>query len=227
MDVIASNIWERPVYFATTCKNDKLLGLNDYMQYEGLALRIVPIKNTSDQSLSIYGSGRMAADKVYDNIMNKFVWGNFDKKRLFVDNSYGAAIQAHKMVFIRTGEELLNQGERQKAVNLTDKYFEAFPHMNFPYDASISPFINVYLRAQEYDKAKEHLRILAKETQQYMDFYESIDPDVVQSSFRTDFSYRMRAVQSILSYANAIPDDKFKQDMTDLLSKYTSSSVPN
>lgn len=227
MDVIASNIWERPVYFATTCKNDKLLGLNDYMQYEGLALRIVPVRNQSDQSLSIYGSGRMATDKVYDNIMNKFVWGNFDKKRLFVDNSYGAAIQAHKMVFIRTAEELLAQNQRQKAVNLTDKFFEAFPHMNFPYDASITPFINIYLRSQEYDKAKEHLRILANETKQYLDFYDSIDPEIVQSSFRTDYSYRNRAAQSIMSYINVIPDDQFKQEMTGLLSKYTGSSVPN
>ena len=227
MDVIASNIWERPIYFATTCKNDKLLGLNDYMQFEGLALRLVPIKNASDPSLSIYGSGRIAVDKAYDNIMNKFVWGNFDKKRLFVDNSYGAAVQAHKMVFIRTAEELLAQGQAEKAVALADKYFEAFPHMNFPYEASITPFLNIYLRTQQYDKAKTHLRILAKETQDYLQFYESIDPEIIQSSFRTDYAYRMRAVQSVLSYANIIPDEAFKKEMQDMLSKYQASNVPN
>lgn len=227
MDVIASNIWERPVYFATTCKNEKLLGLNDYMQYEGLALRVVPIKNPSDRSLSIYGSGRVAVDKVYDNIMNKFVWGNFDKEELFVDNSYGAAIQAHKMVFVRTAEELLDQGDATKAVALTDKYFEAFPHMNFPYEASITPFLNIYLRTQQYDKAKFHLRILANETKDYLEFYESIDPETVQSSFRTDYAYRMRAVQSVMSYANIIPDEDFKKEMTDLLSQYQTRNVPN
>ncbi len=227
LDIIGSNLWERPIYFATTCKNDKLLGLNDYMQYEGLALRLVPTKTPSDRSLSIYGSGRVGTEKVYNNIMNKFKWGGFDKMDLFVDNSYGAAVQAHKMVFIRTIEELLDKGEKTKGINLTDKYFEAFPHMNFPYDATITPLINGYLRAQEWDKAKKHLTILADETIDHLEFYESIDPDIIQSSFRTDYQYRLRAAQSVLSAADIIPDEDFKNRINNLLSRYKSNTVPN
>ncbi len=227
LDVIGSNIWERPIYFATTCKNEKLLGLNDYMQYEGLALRLVPVKNPSDRSMSIYGSGRMAVDKVYDNIMNKFAWGNFDKMDLFVDNSYGAAIQAHKMVFIRTAQDLIQQGDRTRAVALTDKYFEAFPNMNFPYDATITPLIQTYVNAREFDKAKQHMRILAQETQEYLNFYDSIDPSTVESSFSTDYAYRLRAAQSIISLANAMGDDAFKQEMTDKVGSYLTQNVPN
>lgn len=227
IDIIGSNIWERPIYFATTCKNEKLMGLNDYMQYEGLALRLVPTKTASDRSLSIYGSGRIATEKVYNNIMNKFRWGNFDKKDLFVDNSYGAAVQAHKMVFVRTIEELLDQGDKAKGIALTDKYFEAFPHMNFPYDATITPLINGYLRAQEFEKAKKHLTILADETIDYLEFYESIDPDVVQNSFRTDYQYRLRAAQSVLSAVNVMPDEDFKNRINNLLGRYKTNPVPN
>jgi hypothetical protein len=227
LDVISSNIWERPIYFATTCKNEKLLGLNDYMQYEGLALRLVPTRTPSDKSMSIYGSGRIETTKVYNNIMNKFKWGNFDKKDLFVDNSYGAAVQAHRMVFNRTCDELLKEGKVEQAVALADKYFEAFPHMNFPYDASIVSFINIYLRTRSYDKAKKHLRILANETADHLNFYESIDPDIVKSSFQQEYILRLRASQNILSVIDSIPDDEFQQEIKSLLERYRQSRVPN
>lgn len=227
LDIISSNIWERPIYFATTCQNSKLLGLNDYMQFEGLALRLVPIKTKSDKTLSIYGSGRVATDKVYDNIINKFEWGNFDTKDLFVNDSYKAAIQAHRMIMTRTAEELLRQGDAQRANDMADKYFEAFPHMNFPYDASVIPFINVYVRTRQFDKAKEHLRILAKETQDFLEFYESIDPDIVENSFAQDYARRQNAASNVLSLANSINDDDFKKEIDELLGRFKAAPIPN
>ena len=159
--------------------------------------------------------------------MNKFRWGNFDKKDLFVDNSYGAAVQAHKMVFSRAVDQLLSDGKPDKAIALTDKYFEAFPHMNFPYDATVVSFINIYLRTRQFDKAKEHLRILAQETADYLNFYESIDPDIVRSSFQQDYAYRLRAAQSVLSSVGIIPDEAFNDELNNLLGKYKQNSVPN
>ena len=176
MDVIASNINERPVYFATTCQNTKLLGLNDYMSFEGLALRVVPFNNPSDRSLSIYGSGKIDTKIAYKNITEKWVWGNFDKKKMFVNDSYGAAIQAHRFVLNRTADTLLREGKAQQAVDIVDKYFEGFPHFNFPYDASTVPFISIYERTGQKEKAIHHLRILAQETHEFLAFYDSIDP---------------------------------------------------
>ena len=227
LDIIGSNIWERPIYFATTCQNKKLLGMNDFMQFEGLALRVVPIKTPSDRSLSIYGSGRVATDKVYDNIMNKFEWGNFDKKKLFVNDSYKAAIQAHRMIMTRTVETLLDEGKASQAIDLTDKYFEVFPHMNFPYDATVVPFINTYVLTRQFDSAKEHLRILAFETKDWLDFYQSIDPDIVQSSFSNDFSRRQNAVSNALKMANNIGDEAFKAEIENLLGAFRSAPIPN
>jgi hypothetical protein len=227
MDVIASNIYDRPVYFATTCKNEKLLGLNDYMQMEGLSLRIMPFKNDSDDILSIYGSGRINSDIVYDNIMNKFKWGGFDKKELFVDNSYGAAIQSHRMFFMRAAEDLLDRGQRQKAVDICDKFFEAFPHMNFAYSPTILPFISIYLNAGDTEKAKTHLRILANQMAQEMNFYDSIDPDIVESSFSTDYVYNTRTIPQVLRIAGLLKDPAFEQEINGLLQKYKVDSARN
>ena len=218
IDVIASNIHDRPIYFAVTCKNDKLLGLNDYMQMEGLGLRIIPVKSPSLRSLSIYGSGRVASDKVYDNVMSKWRWGNFDKHETFIDNSYAAEIQAMKIVMMRTSQELVSEGDLEKAGNLAAKYFEAFPHFNFAYDESIVPFIDVLIKAGREDEAKEHLKILAEETRQKLRFYDSLAEDEFES-FRTDFQYAVRAVSEIFDNARKLNDSellkKFEADLSE------------
>ena len=220
MDIVASNIWDRPIYFATTTREEKLLGLQDYMQLEGLALRVVPVKSQSDRNYFIYGSGRVATDLVYDRIMNKYRWGGFDKHDMHVDNSFGATTQSLRMLFIRTIVTMMEKGQTGKAVDLCDKYFEAFPHMNFPYNSSIMPFITVYVQAGAYDQAKKHMRILAKETADHLDFYYSLDKDVLESSFRRDFIYASNTVGDILTRAKQINDAAFAAEMESLLGPY-------
>ena len=43
-DIVESNRWQRPIYFAVTCAEDSKIGLQDYLIMEGLASRLVPIK---------------------------------------------------------------------------------------------------------------------------------------------------------------------------------------
>jgi len=50
MDIIVSNIYDRPVYFSVTCKDDKLMGLDDYTQLEGMGLKIIPVKTPSNRN---------------------------------------------------------------------------------------------------------------------------------------------------------------------------------
>ncbi len=43
MDILANNNWKRPIYFASLGQ-EGTLGLEDYMQLEGFAYRLVPIR---------------------------------------------------------------------------------------------------------------------------------------------------------------------------------------
>jgi len=224
LDVIASNFYDRPIYFATTCKNEKLQGLNDYMQLEGLALRLVPIKTKSDKTLAIYGSGRADLETIHDNVMNKWKWGNFDKKDLFVDKNYMAEVQAMKMALLRASAGFSQKGDHTKAADMAKKYFEGFPHMNFAYDAGVVPFINVLVRAGELEEAKKHLRILAKESDQYMKFFASLDNDEM-SSFEQDMGFYMRGITDVLRLSKEVQDPDFAKEISDLLDQYSASAI--
>lgn len=226
LDVIASNIWDRPVYFAVTCKNDKLMNVNDYTQMEGLALRVVPFKTPSNGDLGIYGSGRVHAEKLYDNVMNKWRWGNFDKKKLFVDNSYGAEVQAMQMSMLRGAQELMKY-DQSKAIALADKYFEGFPNMNFPYDDSIFPFIQMYYQAGEMEKAKKHMRILAEVSAERLNFFDGMDEDIRDNSFRREYVLALRGANNALNSVNNLGDPAFATEMNNLLGSWSLSGLSN
>jgi hypothetical protein len=44
LDFLATNNWQRPVYFAITTGGESYMGLEEYFQLEGMAYRLVPIR---------------------------------------------------------------------------------------------------------------------------------------------------------------------------------------
>ena len=226
LDIIGSNIYDRPIYFAVTTRNEKLMGLNDFTQLEGLGLRIVPVKTRSNAALQIFGSGRTDALKVYDNVMDKWKWGNFDKVDTYINTSYGAEINAMKMAMTRASNDLAAMGEMEKSVALSKKYFEAFPHFNFPYDYSIMPFVENLIKGGEYEEAKKHMRILAEESTQYMEFFLSLD-DSDLDSFERQVQIAQVSINGLLRNVDKVKDDAFRDEMTAMLSAYDFNSIQN
>ncbi len=228
LDIIASNMWERPIYFAVTTRLEKMFGIQDYMQLEGLALRLVPIRGSSDlRSYGVVGSGSVNAEAVYENVMNKFRWGNFDKYDLFVNNSYAPSVQSHQLMFRRTALSLLEKGKNNEAIALMDKYFEAFPHMNFPYDYTTYQMLTVYVQAGAYEKAKPHMEILAGELFQQLSFFDSLDPEVIESSFSNDYTFAYAAKDGLIRLASSNNDTELSERLEEMFRAYNLEPTEN
>ncbi len=221
LDIIASNNWERPIYYAVTCRPEKLLGLSDYLQLEGLASRIVPIKTKGDQEYSNMpiGQGRVDTDLMYDNIMNKFRWGNFDKHDAFIDQSYMPSVASIRFAMLRLSNKLIAKGDKEKAKNIIDKHFEAFPHMNFPYDYNAMYMLRLYNDIGAEENAKPHLKILAKEAKERMDFYDSLDNDTREKVFRSESENWLGIMAELQEMVVRNPGyADIKQEITDMFS---------
>jgi hypothetical protein len=219
-DIISSNIYERPIYFASTVQSSKLMGMNDYMQLEGLALRLIPVKSNSNSNMGIYGSGRVAADKILERMRTEYQWGGFDKYDLFVDESYSAAVQAHRMAMMRSLEAFLNRNEYDKAEEICDIYFHAFPNMNFPFIShQVTSFINGYLQAGASEKAQDVLNTLIDQVEDHMIFYRSISEEVISSSFSQDLRVAERTMRESLRLAREISEE-YAQEKTKQLAPY-------
>lgn len=222
LDIIANNLYERPIYFAVTCRPESMLGLAPYTQLTGLAREIIPVKSAGEANRygTMLGSGRVAVDQVYDNVMNKFKWGGFDQREMFVDRSYGPTVQTTQVAISRTVSTLIDQGDNKRAEELLDKYFEAFPHMNFPYDNSTMLYINDYVRMGKTEKAKKHLDILATELGEFLNYYTSLDPDDLAKGFGRDYAQTMAAKDRILALATQMKDAEFENKVKALFEPY-------
>ncbi len=192
-----------------------MLGLEDYMQLEGLGLRITPIKSQSEQGLYVYGYGRVNTDLLYDNVMNKFKWGNFDKLHTYVDKSYGPSVQSLRVVMLRGARRLAEKGDKEKAINLIEKYLQSFPHMNFPYDWNTMQMLNVMIAAGGYEKAKPHLQTLANETKQQLIFLTGLDPELTgkDGTFEQDLQLYMNVKDLLTKSVESQKDDAFLKEL--------------
>lgn len=199
MDIITSNAeagWERPIYFAVTCRPEKIMGLREYLQYDGMALRIIPYKSGLQKGAYAPSQmGRIEVDTLYNNFMNKFSWGNFDKHELFVDESYTPSVQSLQSGMSRLTEYLIRASNpdpndplsipmdsttrneyREKAVNVINRFFEVFPDMNFPLDENrlaLSMINYAYILGSE-DIVNDELEVIADKLAQKREFLESL-----------------------------------------------------
>ena len=88
----------------------------------------------------------MATDRVYDNVTHKFKWVVLIGTRCLLLKTVSTELPAMCIAFMRTIDALIKQGDMKKAEDLNDQYFNAFPQMNFDYDASAFNLSNFILK---------------------------------------------------------------------------------
>lgn len=228
MDIIASNQWNRPIYFSVTCRPEKLLGLADYTQLEGMGLRLIPVKSNSDPRFGFLGSGRIAVDSMYDNIMTKFRWGNFDKEQLFVDRSYAPSVYSMRGAMMRLATKLIEQGDKERAMNVVDKCLEVYPNMNFPFDQQTIPLIRVYQQAGDLTRGKENILTLATEFADRMKFYNSLSQADAIASFQNERQGIESGISQLTQIMATSTDEDLKNEVNTILGTNTPvQNIPN
>ncbi|MGC9356025.1 MAG: hypothetical protein ACP5D9_19415, partial [Mariniphaga sp.] len=164
--------WERPVYIDHSLLHTGNIFFLNWLQFEGLAYRFVPIKT---QPRGLY-YGHINSDVLYNHVMNKFVWGNVNHPDVYLDDYNERAIkilQARHM-FSRLAEKLNEEGKNERAEEVIDKMFELFPNEKIPLSFDSFPATEQYYRAGATEKANEKIRILADNSFAMLDYYLSL-----------------------------------------------------
>ena len=228
LDIINSNFYKRPIYFAVTATPSKFLGLQDYMQLEGLALQLTATKTPSqmDRYQNI-GAGGIDVEKNYDLIMNKWKYGNFDQVDTYVNTSYTPAVQSMRGTMLRTMDELMRAGDSERAMEIGDKYFRSFPNMNFPFYYEAFIMLDPYFRTGELDRVSDVVVQLAENTAQRLRFYESLDPDIVaQSSYRFEQRQGQAIAQQLLLQLQSGENTELRDQVQGILQDYLYLAEP-
>jgi len=172
LNLIAANDWERPVYIDHSLLYTNNIFFTDWLQFEGLAYRFVPVKTEN----SAMNRGHINTKILYENVMNKFVWGNVNHPDVFLDDYNEKAIRIiqARYMFARLAEALVDEGQNQKAGEVVDKMFELFPNERMPLTYDSFPAVEQYFRAGATGKGIEKTRQLAENSFQMLDYYFSL-----------------------------------------------------
>ena len=173
LDLLANNKWDRPINFAITVGGDSYMNLDDYFRLDGLAYRLTPVKaNNKDGQ-----TGWIDTDILYNNLMNKFVWGGINRKDVYLNENNLRMTMNFRNNFARLASALIDEGKRDSAVKVLDRCMEIMPAETVPYNVFVLGVAEAYYRAGEMAKATAIMEKMKKMTEGELDYYLSLDKE--------------------------------------------------
>ena len=166
LDFLATNDWDRPVYFASTTGDDSYIGLEDYFQLEGMAFRLIPVK-TPERGQNI---GRIDSDILFDNLVNKFTSGMEDPSVNLSEDNLRMSMNLRN-VYGRLALQLVAEGKMDSAIIVCDKIMELIPPESIPYNYFVLGIADAYLQAGASEKGMKILEGMLDITNQNLEYF--------------------------------------------------------
>ena len=215
LDILANFNWERPIYFAITVGSGNFMGLEKYFQLEGLAYRFVPYLAKSNDGQT----GEIATDIMYDNLINKFKWGNMQDPSIYLDETNMRMTMNFRNNFSRLSDALIQKGEYDKAEIVLDKCLEIMPHKAIPFNYFNLPIAEGYYKIGKMEKASEVVNILIETYFDELDYYNSIDEKLLNNMQR-DFQIANQIISNMYNLTINYNDETSQKKIVDLYEKY-------
>ncbi|WP_346858781.1 DUF2723 domain-containing protein [uncultured Draconibacterium sp.] len=221
LNLMAANNWERPIYIDHSLLYTGNIHFLDYLQFEGLAYRFVPIKTAKNGMFQ----GRIDTDILYDNVMNKYVWGNVNDPDIHMDeyNRKQISIMQARFMFTRLATAILNEGireqdesKREKAIGVIDKMFEVFPNETIPYDYTSFQAVEQYYRAGATDKANDIIRVMAENCYGLLDYYTSL-PDEFAATVNSEKNRQISHLRNMVILTQNFKQEELNKELDDKL----------
>lgn len=215
-EMLARHNWERPIYMSVTLGESNYRHLKDYLVLEGLAYRVTPFKTGM----------RIDVDKMYDNMMNRFRYGNVNMKDIYLDETVTRMCQTHRHMLALLARQLVDRGDTARALKVLQKCKAELPEGNIPYDGeSDLDLVNLWNEVGQAEEAERVSRYLAREAAQYLDWLSSLGYDALKRKgprFVRDCTKRTQIIDELIRM-NVNKD--FQQEMEAVLEKSSHSEA--
>ncbi|HPI31640.1 MAG TPA: hypothetical protein PLS26_14060, partial [Bacteroidales bacterium] len=227
LDLIATNNWERPIYFASPSSVEDFINITDYCFLDGCVYRFLPVKGDARR-------GGVLTNETYDCLMNKFVYGNINDPTIYVDKeSYGMSLYLRNN-FARVAQGLLAEGQKAKAIKALDRGAELLPDYAVPYDLYMIGYAELYFSAGDTAKGKEIFKIVGDIYDQNLTYYESVNPEAFKKNvmftlngvdqavgfFGEDTQQGLQVLQALMSYSEKYGQKAESDRYRQMLMKY-------
>ena len=191
-EMLAHADWKRPMYMSVTLGPGNYAGLDNYCVLEGLAYRITPFN---------YGQmGMIDSNLMYKNMMTRFKYGNVAHRGIYMDETTGRMCKTHRRMFLMLADNLLRQGDNDKARKVLEKCEAVLPGYSVPYDDEDSQLANLLAEAGCNKLASNVATQVIDYDLQYLQYLASLGTDRLNTYGRTSYFL----VQSLLEAGTAL-----------------------
>ena len=207
LDIIAQNNWERPIYFSGGAfGNDDYIWMKDYLQLDGFAYKLVPIKTPVDKK-NPFDMGRIDSEKMYRLVKN-WEWGNSGNPNVYHDVETRRNSITYRGHMARLIETLILENELDKAEEITDLAMEKMPVDIFGYYIFLEPFIGAYYEVEAKEKARSLYKKVAAKYQENLNYYSGLSNNN-QSKFVQDIYSDIERYKGLVDTMSLYEEDAF------------------
>jgi hypothetical protein len=204
LDMLRNNAgWSRPIYYAITVGSDQYMRLDPYFRQDGVAYRIMPFFAGKYQ--------RIDSDVMYDNVMNKYKYGNLEQPGLYMDENCQRMAKTFRVIFGQLAQQLANEQDTVRTEKVADYSLKAIPEYNVPYDYySLGDIASAYHRIGKEKKANDLYTQLADISMKNLNWYNRLNSSQyasVLNEVQRDLSY----MQYIMYYFSENDPEKFNK----------------
>ena len=215
LDLLANNNWERPIYFTGGAHaEEEYIWLKDYLQLDGLAYKLVPIKTSSKtengRSRSVLDLGRIDTEVMYKNIQ-KWDWKNSNSDAIYVDVETRKNGISFRNNLVRLAEEFIKEENYVKAEEVLDLSLDKMPIKRYGHYGLVLGYVDNYYKINKTEKARNVANILANIFQDRIEYYSVLDNNSLSQHF-DDIE------ATLLMYNNVVASaDEYDKEFADQL----------
>ena len=207
LDIIAQNNWERPIYFSGGAfGDDDYIWMKDYLQLDGLAYKLVPIKTPIDKN-NPYDMGRIDAEKMYQ-LAKKWEWGNSGNPDVYHDVETRRNSLTYRGHMARLIEKLFNEEQLEKEEEIADLAMQKMPVDLFGYYVYLEPFIGAYYESEATEKARALYKQVVVKYQESLNYYSGITEEN-QGKYIQNIYFDIERYKSLVDTISLYEDETF------------------
>lgn len=217
LDLLATNNWKRPLYYAITVSDDNYLNLDSFFQMEGLAYRLVPFTSQGD----IFGRGGINTDAMFDNMVNKFRWGGVQNPDLYLDENVTRMLGNFRSSFARLALQLIAENKPDSARKALDKCLEVIPDDVVPFNIYNILLAEAYYKLGDFNRANQIAAGIKNNVYQDLDYFVSMG-DKYKSYLIYEKRVAFYTLDELRRMATTYKQAELQKEMEQKLQEYAS-----
>lgn len=214
LDAIAHNDWKRPICFAVTTGSEAYMGLEKYLQLEGLVYKLVPVAATAENSVE---GTRVNTDVMYDNAIHKFRWGNMASGEYLDENVRRMATDL-RIQMGTLAEALIKEGKKDSATKVLNIAMDSISEKSCPYDGPVVMLAYDYYQLKDFKKANPLAKKLFDQFEKELRYYHTLDPQNAQY-YSNQTSQATRILEQLSYFAQSAGEADISKDFQARLDK--------